>query len=42
MTRDYPSDGSIPTKISTLRTKLVVLQELLLTVAGADNPKRPG
>jgi hypothetical protein len=30
--RVYPSDGSVPTKITRLRTKLLFVRELLLAV----------
>lgn len=32
--RIYPSDGSVPTKITTLRTKLLLMKELLMTISG--------
>lgn len=41
VSRVYPSDGSVPTKITTLRRKLLNVGELLWTAVGAYNP-RPG
>jgi dolichol-phosphate mannosyltransferase len=37
--RTYPEDGSIPTKIVSLRTKLLFLKELFFTVLGKYNPR---
>lgn len=39
VTRVYPADGSVPTKIVRFRTKLLILKELGMTVAGEYNPK---
>lgn len=39
VTRVYPADGSIPTKITSLRTKLLFVWELLQTATGHWNPR---
>ncbi len=38
--RNYPPDGSIPTKITGLRQELVVLTELIEVILGRYNPKK--
>lgn len=38
VTRVYPDDGTLPTKIVSWRTKLLFLKELVATVAGLYNP----
>ncbi len=39
VTRCYPDDGTIPTKIVSRRTKLLFLKEMFLTVFGCYNPR---
>lgn len=41
VSRSYPSDGTVPTKITSTRTKLVLLRELAATALGVYSPKRP-
>jgi glycosyltransferase involved in cell wall biosynthesis len=38
VTRVYPGDGTVPTKIQTWRTKMVILKELFLVLLGRYNP----
>jgi glycosyltransferase involved in cell wall biosynthesis len=38
VSRVYPDDGSVPTKITTLRRKLLNVGEMLLTAVGHYNP----
>ena len=40
MRREYPANDSIPTKIVSLRLKLVFVREMLLVAFGAYNPTR--
>jgi len=37
--RDYPADGSIPTKITKFSTKLTLMKELLWTALGRYDPR---
>jgi dolichol-phosphate mannosyltransferase len=39
VTRVYPDDGSIPTKIVSWQTKWLLIKELLLTITGRYNPR---
>jgi len=39
VTRVYPDDGAIPTKIHGFKTKWLILREMLATLAGRYNPK---
>ncbi|MBI1353635.1 MAG: glycosyltransferase family 2 protein [Acidobacteria bacterium] len=38
VSRVYPSDGEVPTKINTLRAKLSLVRELVMTAVGGYNP----
>ena len=40
VSRVYPDDGSVPTKITHFSRKLVLIWELLLTVVGVYNPPK--
>jgi dolichol-phosphate mannosyltransferase len=40
VTRCYPADGTVPTKITSYRTKFLILWQMLLTIVGAYNPRR--
>jgi len=39
VSRKYPSDGTIPTKIAGLRGHLLIIKQLLMAVTGMYNPK---
>lgn len=39
VSRVYPDDGSIPTKIHGFKTKLLILQEMIITLRGGYDPK---
>lgn len=41
VSRVYPDDGSIPTKITTWKIKWLILQELLATIFGVYDPIMP-
>ena len=40
VSRVYPDDGSVPTKITSIAKKILLVWELLLTVVGAYNPPK--
>lgn len=39
--RNYPADGSVPTKIHGLRTHLLLFWQLILAATGRYNPRNP-
>ena len=39
--RDYPADGSVPTKIHGLRTHILLFWQLILAATGSYNPRNP-